>query len=165
MTPGQQKLFDARWMKTNILSGHGPLCAMYEAHGDGRFRSEGDSPAFMHSIVTGLRSMESPDWGGWGGRYVKVHENIWLDPVLDPDYQYPKGRYYSSNGGRHHVRKRNYPTQTIFDYCKPIWRWSRAFQNDWAARAGSSRPRGRAGRRKTSGGCDETAQPQRASAF
>jgi hypothetical protein len=79
--------------------------------------------------------MESPDWGGWGGRYVKVHENIWLDPVLDPDYQYPKARYYSSNGGRRHVRKANHPAQTIFDYCKPIWRWSSAFQNDWAARA------------------------------
>ncbi len=134
--PGEKhSYFDGPWMKKHILKDHGPLCALYKAHEDGRFRSEGDSPAFMHSIVTGLRSMESPDWGGWGGRYVKVHENIWLDPVLDPDYQYPKGRYYSSNGGRRHVRKSNYPAQTIFDYCKPIWRWSEAFQNDWAARA------------------------------
>ena len=129
-------------MKENILQNHGPLCSLYKAHKegdkgflDGDFRSEGDSPSFMHSIVTGLRSMESPDWGGWGGRYVKVHENIWLDPVLDPEYKYPKERYYSSNGGRRHVREANYPGQTIFDYCKPIWRWSEAFQNDWAARA------------------------------
>jgi hypothetical protein len=58
-----------------------------------------------------------------------------MDPVLDPDYQYPEGRYSSSNGARRHVRNVNYPGQTIYDYCKPIWRWSTAFQNDWAARA------------------------------
>jgi hypothetical protein len=134
--------FKSPWMKEHILQNHGPLCSLYKAHNKehrrfvaGDFRSEGDSPAFMHSIVTGLRSMESPDYGGWGGRYVKVHENIWLDPVLDPDYQYPRERYYSSTGGRRHVRKANYPDQTIYDYCKPIWRWSSAFQNDWAARA------------------------------
>jgi hypothetical protein len=139
-----QAVFKGPWMQENILENHGPLCSLYKAHkagdkggryGEGDFRSEGDSPSFMHSIVTGLRSMESPDWGGWGGRYVKVHENIWLDPVLDPNYQYPTGRYYSSNGGRRHVREANYPGQTILDYCKPIWRWSAAFQNDWAARA------------------------------
>jgi len=78
-------------MKENILQGHGPLCALYRAHEDGRFRSEGDSPAFLHTIVTGLRNLESPDWGGWGGRYVKVRENTWLDPVLESGYKYPQG--------------------------------------------------------------------------
>ena len=87
-----QVYFDAAWMKKNILENHGPLCSLYEAHKKdsernnheyyaGDFRSEGDSPAFLHTIVTGLRNMESPDWGGWGGRYVRVYENTWLDPV------------------------------------------------------------------------------------
>ncbi len=62
-------VFRGDWMKRNILQDHGPLCALYKAHDDGRFRSEGDSPAFLHAIPTGLRSVESPDWGGWGGRY------------------------------------------------------------------------------------------------
>ncbi|MFO7657906.1 MAG: DUF1593 domain-containing protein [Bacteroidales bacterium] len=134
--------FKSQWMTENILQNHGPLCALYRAHDKerkrfvaGDFRSEGDSPAFMHTIVTGLRSMESPDYGGWGGRYVKVHENIWLDPVLDTNYVYPTGIYKSSTGGRRYVRDNKDPNQTIFDYCKPIWRWSEAFQNDWAARA------------------------------
>lgn len=66
-----QMYFDGQWMKENILESHGPLCSLYKAHKaddegfvEGDFRSEGDSPAFLHNIDTGLRNMESPDWGG-----------------------------------------------------------------------------------------------------
>lgn len=128
--------YGGSWMKENILEDHGPLCALYKAHEDGRFRSEGDSPAFMHSIVTGLRSVESPDWGGWGGRYVKVRENTWLDPVLEAGYAYPEGRWYTSSAwGRERLRKNIQNDKDLMAYLKPIWRWSEAFQNDWAARA------------------------------
>lgn len=72
MTPAQQKYFDANWMKTNILNDHGPLCSMYEARSDGSFRSEGDSPAFMHLIEVGLGSAEHPSYGGWGGRFKRA---------------------------------------------------------------------------------------------
>lgn len=33
--------------------------------------SEGDSPAFLHLIDKGLRSLENPSWGGWGGRFAR----------------------------------------------------------------------------------------------
>jgi hypothetical protein len=132
----KHKFFSGAWMKENILQDHGPLCALYKAHDDGRFRSEGDSPSFMHTIVTGLRSMESPDWGGWGGRYVKVRENTWLDPVHESGYRYPEGRWYSSTAwGRERRRKNIQDDKELMEYLKPIWRWSEAFQNDWAARA------------------------------
>ena len=103
----------------------------------GTFRSEGDSPAFLHTINTGLRNMESPDWGGWGGRYVHVRENTWLDPVPVKGYKYPEGRWYGSNGwGRSSLRKE---TTTSADqrseYFKPMWRWTEALQNDFASRA------------------------------
>ena len=93
-------------MEANILNGHGPLCSLYEAK-DGAFRSEGDSPAFMHQIRVGLRSTEDPTYGGWGGRFVreKPQSNTW--------------RGAKDSG----------------DLNKPIWRWAEAFQNDWAARA------------------------------
>ena len=48
------KYFEGAWMKENILENHGPLCSIYAAHDNGDFRSEGDSPAFLHTIVTGL---------------------------------------------------------------------------------------------------------------
>jgi hypothetical protein len=105
--PAERKYYDAKWMNENILRGHGPLCASYEAHGDGKFRSEGDSPAFMHQIRVGLGSLEHPSYGGWGGRFVreKGTKNVWRGAQDDGSWS------------------------------KPIWRWSEDFQNDWAARA------------------------------
>jgi hypothetical protein len=102
----EKSFFEKPWMEANILKGHGPLCSIYEAK-DGAFRSEGDSPAFMHQIPVGLRSMEDPTYGGWGGRFVreKPNSNTWRGAKDDGDLN------------------------------KPIWRWAEAFQNDWAARA------------------------------
>lgn len=137
--------FSAPWMKEHILDNHGPLCSLYKPHTkgetgfeDGDFRSEGDSPSFMHEIQTGLRNMENPDWGGWGGRYVRVRDNTWIDPVPENGYIYPDGRWYSKTAwGR--VRSGNgatIETDSAYSfYFKPIWRWADAFQNDFAARA------------------------------
>ena len=133
------------WMKENLLENHGELCSLYKAHKDGDkgfedgdFRSEGDSPAFMHQINVGLRNLESPDWGGWGGRYVLVRDNTWLDPVPVEGYVHPEGRWYSRSAwGRNSSRK----GATVVNseqhkaYFRPMWRWSDAFQNDFAARA------------------------------
>ncbi|TWT87191.1 hypothetical protein Mal64_27290 [Pseudobythopirellula maris] len=134
--PAEREFFRGEWMNKYILKDHGPLCSLYKAHSDGAFRSEGDSPAFLHTIPTGLRNMESPGWGGWGGRYTRVRANTWLDPVADPSYDYPEGRWYSSNAwGRLRVRKGIKDDPKLMQYLKPIWRWSEALQNDFAARA------------------------------
>lgn len=71
MSPDVQVYFGKEWLKENILVDHGPLCAMYEPRPDGTFRSEGDSPAFMHMIDVGLRTLEHPTFGGWGGRFER----------------------------------------------------------------------------------------------
>ncbi len=129
--------FEGKWMRENILENHGPLCSIYASHENGDFRSEGDSPAFLHTIVNGLRNMESPDWGGWGGRYVRVRENTWLDPVPVSGYVYPEGRWYGDNGwGRTSLREWSTSTEEQRrEYFKPMWRWTSALQNDFAARA------------------------------
>jgi hypothetical protein len=137
--------FEGNWMKEYILEDHGPLCSLYKAHnaaesefGEGDFRSEGDSPAFLHNIPTGLRNMESPDYGGWGGRYVKVRSNTWLDPVPVEGYEYPKGRWYSTTAwGRNSSRlgATASTNKNHAEYFKPIWRWSEVMQKDFAARA------------------------------
>jgi hypothetical protein len=101
------KYFDAEWMKRNILRDHGPLCARYEAHPQKGFRSEGDSPAFMHQIRVGLRSLEHPGYGSWGGRFTRE----------EPGSAVWKGARDAGDVG------------------KSIWRFAEAFQNDWAARA------------------------------
>lgn len=109
------QFFQGPWMRENILKNHGPLCARYEACkkndkrglGEDDFRSEGDSPAFMYLIQTGLRNFECPSYGGWGGRFAlgEDGENVWRETKDD--------------------KKRD----------KPQWRWAEDFQNDWAARA------------------------------
>lgn len=140
-----QHYYVGSWMKENILENHGALCSLYKAHKegdkgfeDGDFRSEGDSPAFMHQINVGLQNLDSPNWGGWGGRYVLVRDNTWLDPVPIEGYEYPLGRWYSRSAWG---RKSSKKGSTVFnneqhkEYFKPIWRWSDAFQNDFVARA------------------------------
>lgn len=139
----KQAYLTGSWMKENILQNHGPLCALYKAHGkaekgfeEGDFRSEGDSPAFLHTIPNGLRSMESPDWGGWGGRFLRVREHTWLDPVLEPDYQYPEGRWDTSSAwGRTRLKKEIPNDAELIAYLEPQWRWIDFIQNDFAARA------------------------------
>jgi hypothetical protein len=127
--------YDRHWMEENILQGHGPLCAAYEAHPQKGFRSEGDSPSFMHQILVGLRSLEHPGYGGWGGRFVR--EN--------PGSATWRG---ARDGG---------------DLYQPIWRFSEAFQNDWAARAAwCVRDRDQANhppRAHIAGALDRTAKP------
>lgn len=129
--------FEGAWMKPNILENHGPLTAIYPAMPNGDFRSEGDSPSFIYLIPTGLRSLESPSYGGWGGRFIKVRANTWLDSVLIPGYQYPEGRWFSgSSWGRQSVKQTPPATrEQVLAYFKQMWRWSDALQNDFAARA------------------------------
>jgi hypothetical protein len=146
----KRKYFEGDWMKKHILEGHGALCSLYKAHepgshglsgdtdfNDGDFRSEGDSPAFLHTIPTGLRNMESPGYGGWGGRYVTVRSNTWLDPVPFSGYVYPEGRWYTHTAwGRKYMRD-EYPENQdrMQEYFKPLSRWTDDIQNDFAARA------------------------------
>lgn len=131
-----QKYLCGKWMNKHILQDHGALCSMYKAHENGDFRSEGDSPAYFHVIPTGLRSYENPGWGGWGGRFVNVRENTWLDQVYEEAYEYPAGRWYTSNAwGRTRLKKEIPNDDMLVEYLKPMWRWTAALQNDFAARA------------------------------
>lgn len=125
--------FEADWTQENLVKDHGPLLALYKARDNGEFRSEGDSPSYMHEIVTGLRNLDHPDWGGWGGRYVNKRANVWFDKVTGEDYVFPEGRYYASNGRSVFLRSHNPEEREA--YIRPIAMWAPAFQNDFAARA------------------------------
>ena len=84
MSPEIQAYFSKEWLRDHILTDHGPLCALYEPRPDGTFRSEGDSPAFMHMIDVGLRTLEHPTFGGWGGRFEKRPDR-WRSAPDDED--------------------------------------------------------------------------------
>ncbi len=147
----KRKYFESEWMTSHITRDHGPLCSRYKVHAEndkegweagdvkpsGGFRSEGDSPAFLHMIPTGLRSLESPGYGGWGGRYVMVRDSTWLDPITDPDYSYPEGRYYAATSWGHNYMRDEFPErrELMEAYFKPMTRWVEAIQRDFASRA------------------------------
>ncbi|KAH8800343.1 hypothetical protein F5884DRAFT_810060 [Xylogone sp. PMI_703] len=98
------------WIKENIQIG--PLG---QAYPDYMFIPEGDTPTFLYLIQNGLGSSEHPEWGSWGGRYIRSaadgnHYGDVVDRVIGQD-----GKRYISNQAT-------------------IWRWRDAFQNDFAAR-------------------------------
>ncbi len=131
-----KRYFEADWMTKNIIKNHGPLCDKYE-NNNGAFNAEGDTPAFLHSIPTGLRSTENPGYGGWAGRYVKVRNNVWMDPLPDSSYTRPTGQWCFSNSWSKKMEHDTAPEKVEIRtyYFKPIWRWLDDVQNDFAARA------------------------------
>ncbi|MFM2081994.1 MAG: hypothetical protein RL380_685 [Verrucomicrobiota bacterium] len=109
------------WLDQHIRN-QGPLGAQYPFM---KFMMEGDTPTFLFLISNGLGHPEHPDWGSWGGRYEfytppfrKWHlaaetRPFWADAqdeVLGVDNQWHTGNK------------------------ETIWRWRRAFQNDFEAR-------------------------------
>ncbi len=126
----------ADWEYENLVNNDSPLMAYYALMGDGKtidgelydemrgtddyleanpnyerydFISEGDSPSFLYLIDTGLRSLENPTYGGWGGRFDD--DNPSLNTVVDYD-----------------------PYTEQFEASYTLTRWFDDIQNDFANR-------------------------------
>ncbi len=71
------------WMESNIIHGHGPLCAIYPPRGAaGPGVIEGDSPAFLYLVSAhrGINDPEDPTQPSWGGQYRRqAGTNHYLD--------------------------------------------------------------------------------------
>lgn len=102
----------AEWIREHIQIG--PLGKAYP---DFMFIPEGDTPTFLYLIQNGLGSPESPDWGSWGGRYAATDPSHIIRHFSDTT-----DRVVGSNGK---LFRSNHAT---------IWRWRKAFQDDFAAR-------------------------------
>jgi hypothetical protein len=80
---GDVSMQDGDWVRKNV-HGHGPLSDTYQLHGHGTDgMKEGDTPTFLGLISNGLNVAERPDWGGWGGRYRLLRNNLYIDA---PDF-------------------------------------------------------------------------------
>ncbi len=115
--------FTDEWVNENIRS-KGPLGKHYPypccIH-------EGDTPSFLGLIDNGLASAMSPAFGGWGGRYV------WRQPSGEPR------PFWTQGGDSYPGRDNSRDTVTVEGRAytsdqATIWRFRRAFQNDFAAR-------------------------------
>ena len=132
------------FMGENIINNHGALTKMYYSYGDGNppageiediysdpakikknqwgsftqydFISEGDSPAFLHLVNTGLGNLVNPQFGGWGGRLTQseTQPNRWEDGEKAADFN---------------------PFSQKMDKAYAQARWVPTLQNDFAVRA------------------------------
>ncbi len=101
------------WLSANVR--RGPLGSLYPLP---TFIMEGDTPSLLHLLPTGLGDLDHPEHGGWGGRYMRSDPgNGHFGDVKDTVAF--AGGVLSSNQAS-------------------VFRWRRAFQNDFAARVGWS---------------------------
>jgi hypothetical protein len=108
-------MVDNPWLTEHIRENHGPLGALYPKLA---YIMEGDTPSFLNLISNGLSGDESPDWGGWGGRYTFRQPHGETRPIWTNSRDtvtLKSGDLYTSNQAT-------------------IWRWREAYQNDFAAR-------------------------------
>ncbi len=86
---------------------------------------EGDTPSFLNLINNGLTNPEHPDWGGWGGRYELY------TPSMQKWFLYPETRPF---GPMRTMKFWELIVVGTNGNHETIWRWSEAYQNDFAAR-------------------------------
>ena len=104
------RLVTNEWLDAHIRKG--PLGALYP---NWKYQMEGDTPSFLNLVSRGLSDPEHPEWGGWGGRYGK----------MAPQY----GLYTNTPDTATGVDGKSYRSSQA-----TIWRWRKAYQNDFAAR-------------------------------
>ena len=104
------------YLKKHIQS-KGPLGAVYPNR---KWAAEGDTPAFMHVYPNGLNDPEKIDQGGWGGRFSLSKKTgiKSMSGVKGEERKYdPYDMYGNTSEG-----------------AKAIKRWSKGYDNDFAAR-------------------------------
>lgn len=118
------KIITNKWLKENIRRNHGPLGEVYPRT---LFAMETDTQTYLWLILNGLRSYQSPTYGGWGGRYERytpkgeprpiysdAEDTVFVGEGLGEIKGDKKGKYISNQA--------------------TIWRWREAYQHDFAAR-------------------------------
>ncbi|MCW3090531.1 MAG: hypothetical protein JWP81_1600 [Ferruginibacter sp.] len=115
-------IVDNPWLDKNIRKDHGPLGAQ---HPFTKYLMEGDSPSFLYLVDNGLGSPEYPNYGSWGGRYELYQ------PKTEKWFYEPETRPIWTNA-EDEVMGIDSTFQTSNK--ATIWRWRKAYQNDFAAR-------------------------------
>ena len=100
------------------IQNHGPLGAVYP---DRKWATEGDTPAFMHVYPNGLNDPDKIDQGGWGGRFsLTKMSGIRSMSAVKPETETKYDPYYMHGN--------------TSEGANAIKRWSKGYNNDFAAR-------------------------------
>ena len=113
----------------------GPILGAYPTATDGSWLSEGDAPMYLNLLPNGLRSEESPTFGGWGGRFAQVTSSGYSDivayfllPTWTSGFGDPTGAVPITDGG-------SGSTSPSVQEGYPLSRWVPAIQNDMLSRS------------------------------
>jgi hypothetical protein len=112
------------WISHNIQKNHGPLGNVYP---NTKYAMETDTQTFLWLIPNGLRSMQSPIFGGWGGRYELAQPERETRPIFTDSFD----TVVVGNGPGE--LKGDVPGTYVSNQAT-IWRWREAYQHDFAAR-------------------------------
>jgi len=130
------------WLAANIQQGHGPLGAKYP---DVAWGMEGDTPSFLGLIPNGLNVPDSPNFGGWGGRYelytpvvagagsATVEGGVPIEAESRPIWSNAVDSY-TPFVANEYGRSTKAAATSFRDFRVTLWRWRDDFQNDFAAR-------------------------------
>ncbi len=110
---GDESISSPDWVNDHVKLNHGPLGALYpmetwtapNPHG---CLKEGDTPSWLYFLENGLQDPSHPQFGGWGGRFMRDSGNYYIDAEDHLD--------------------------SIQSARATVWRWRPAFQNEFAAR-------------------------------
>lgn len=131
------------WAMQNVMIGHGVLGALYPIRKQWQRNMKwhtiegGGTSTWIGHVNRGLWHPEQLGWGGWGGRFetekalnVRADQLKWADLVETeeeyfPNYMYPQAvdHWVDPQTGIHYE-----------ELGAPIFRWRRAYQNDFEAR-------------------------------
>lgn len=131
------------WAKEHVQENHGPLGELYPTRM--QFRRPdlyhtlegGGTSTWIGHVNRGLYVPEEMSWGGWGGRFsAELKENVladqlkWAD-LVETENEYKPFFMYAetSDNWTDPETKIKYA-----DIGTPIYRWRRAYQNDFEAR-------------------------------
>ena len=113
----------------------GPILGAYPTASDGSWLSEGDAPMYLNLLPNGLRSEESPTFGGWGGRFARVTPSgysdiaaYFLEPTWSSGFANPPGAVPVTDSG-------SGSTSLTVQEGYPLSRWIPAIQNDMLSRS------------------------------
>jgi hypothetical protein len=128
-----------QWALQYIKGGNGPFMALWPVrqfhNGVISFLEGGGTIPWLGLVNKGLSDINNPWWGGWSGRYQREKtENNWskhADIREDEIHTIP---FYTFAEAADHWTDPETGKQynCIFT---PVWRWRRAFFNDFVARA------------------------------
>jgi hypothetical protein len=100
-------------VKRDVLTGHGPLGALYPINTGLSPQKEGDTMSFLYLVPTGMNDPLRPTWGSWGGRYGLNEKDA------------PRPHYWAN-------QKDDWDGTTHRD--NTLKRWAVHLQNDFRAR-------------------------------